>query len=78
MQSSGDIPVIRAALGQRIHDLRESQNLSQYKFSEMIGLDRTYLIGVEKGRRNVSVDNLVKISQGLGVSLSELFAGVDY
>ena len=57
---------------------RESQNLSQYKFSEMIGLDRTYLIGVEKGRRNVSVDNLVKISQGLGVSLSELFAGVDY
>lgn len=63
----------RTKLGNRIRQLREEQNLSQRKFALMIGMDRTYLIGVEKGRRNISVDNLAAIAQGLGIPLSELF-----
>ena len=43
----------------------------------MVGIERTYLIDVEKGRRNVAIDNLIKISQGLGVELSYLFKDVD-
>lgn len=63
----------RVKLGNRIKQLREEQHLSQRKFAMMIGMDRTYLIGVEKGRRNISVDNLAAIAHGLGVALSDLF-----
>ena len=77
MKTEGDIAAIRHNLGNRIKFLREGQDLSQYTFSRMVSLDRTYLIGVEKGRRNVSIDNLCKISRGLGISLSELCEGTD-
>lgn len=77
MKVEGDIAAIRYNLGNRIKVLREDQELSQYTFSRMVDIDRTYLIGVEKGRRNISVDNLCKIARGLGVTLSELCAGVD-
>ena len=77
MKTEGDIAAIRYNLGNRIRTLRERQDLSQYTFARMIELDRTYLIGVEKGRRNVSIDNLCKIARGLDISLSELCKGVD-
>lgn len=77
MKTEGDIAAIRCNLGDRIRVLRTEQDLSQYRFSDMIALDRTYLIGIEKGRRNVSFDNLCKIARGLGVSLSDLFQDVD-
>lgn len=68
---------MRLRVGTRIRNLRQGQHLSQYKFSKMIGMDRTYLIGVEKGRRNISLDNLSKIAQGLDVPLSSLFIDVE-
>lgn len=77
MITEGNIAEIRARVGARIRELRMGQGLSQYKFSQMIGMDRTYLIGVEKGRRNVSLDNLSKIAQGLDVRLAVLFENVD-
>lgn len=77
MKTEGDIAAIRYNLGNRIRFLREGQDLSQYTFSRMVSLDRTYLIGVEKGRRNVSIDNLCKIARGLGITLSELCEGTD-
>ena len=77
MKTEGEIAAIRYNVGNRIKVLREGQDLSQYTFSRMISLDRTYLIGVEKGRRNVSIDNLCKIARGLGISRSELCEGTD-
>lgn len=77
MITEGHIAETRARTGARIRALREGCGLSQYQFSSMIGMDRTYLIGVEKGRRNVSIDNLIKIAEGLDVRLSTLFETVD-
>ena len=77
MKTEGDIAAIRSNLGDRIRVLRKSQELSQYRFSDMIELDRSYLIGIEKGKRNVSFDNLCKIARGLGVSLSDLCRDID-
>ncbi len=77
MINEGKIATVRSRVGARIRALRVKQGLSQYKFAEMIGMDRTYLIGVEKGRRNISLDNIAKISAGLDVRLSDLFDGVD-
>lgn len=61
-------------LGDRIRKLRhELTGLSQENFARKIGMDRTYFASVEEGKRNISINNIKKISDGLGVTLSELF-----
>ncbi len=64
---------IQIALGNRIKKLRQELGLSQEKFAAVICMDRTYLASVELGKRNISILNIKKIADGLGVSLSELF-----
>lgn len=61
-------------LGKRIKELRTQSGLSQEKFSLQINMDRTYFASVEAGKRNISIRNIKKIADGLGVSLSELFS----
>lgn len=78
MHTDGYIFEAREKLGTRIMELRKAQNLSQRKFALMIGINRTYLIDVEHGRRNVAFDNLMKIATGLGVSISELVEDIEY
>ena len=63
--------------GKRLRDLRTKTGLSQEKFALKIGIDRTYYSSVESGKRNVSLQNIKKIADGLGVSLSELFRGIE-
>ena len=66
---------LKQEIGARIKMLRENSNLSQRRFALMIGMNRTYLSGVENGLRNISITNLQKIANGLGVSLEDLFRG---
>ena len=40
-------------------------------------MDRTYFASVEAGKRNISIINIKKISDGLGISLSKLFEGIE-
>lgn len=68
--------MITTALGKRIKELRTKKGISQEKFALDIEMDRTYLASVEAGRRNISILNIKKIADGLGVTLSELFAGL--
>ena len=69
--------MITKDLGKRIQALRkEKTGLSQEKFALKIDMDRTYFASVEAGRRNISIVNIKKIADGLGVSLSELFEGL--
>ncbi len=68
--------MITTELGERIREFRSKTGLSQEKFALSIGMDRTYFASVEAGRRNISICNIKKIADGLGVSLSELFAGL--
>ena len=60
----------------RVKLLRAERKISQEKFALKIDMDRTYYASVEAGRRNISIVNIKKIADGLGVSLSELFEGV--
>lgn len=69
--------MIQKQLGQRIQSLRKERDISQEKFALQIDMDRTYLASVEAGRRNVSLCNIKKIADGLNVSLSELFEGIN-
>jgi transcriptional regulator with XRE-family HTH domain len=50
--------------------------VSQEEFADMCGLDRTYVGGVERGERNLSLINIEKIAKTFRVSMSELFQGV--
>lgn len=68
--------MITKELGERIREFRSKTGLSQEKFALNIGMDRTYFASVEAGRRNISICNIKKIADGLGISLSELFAGL--
>ncbi len=68
--------MITKELGKRIKAFRQQAGLSQEKFALKIEMDRTYFASVEAGRRNISICNIKKIADGLGVSLSELFEGL--
>ncbi len=65
--------MITIDLGKRIRALRTQTGLSQEKFALKIGMDRTYFASVETGKRNISICNIKKIADGLGITLSELF-----
>ena len=59
-------------LGNRIRSKRHILNLSQEKLAEKCGFDRTYISLIERGKRNPSYTNLLKLSKGLATSVSEL------
>lgn len=64
---------IRAAFGRRVRELREGQRLSQEDLAERAQMHWTYVGGIERGERNVSVVNIEKLAVGLGISLAGLF-----
>ena len=68
--------MITDKIGNRIRELRSYTGLSQEKFAQKIGMDRTYFASVELGKRNISIVNIEKIAKGLEISLSELFDGI--
>jgi transcriptional regulator with XRE-family HTH domain len=61
-------------LGDRIRRLRKKHGWTQVEFAERVGIDRSFLADVERGKRNVSILNLELIAKGLRVSLSQLFS----
>jgi transcriptional regulator with XRE-family HTH domain len=64
-----------AALGEAIRELRGSAGIpSQEDLADRAGLHRTYVGGIERGERNVSFGNLLKLAGALEVRPSELFA----
>jgi len=65
--------MITTKIGNRIRELRLQTGLSQEKFAQKIGMDRTYFASVELGKRNISIVNIEKIVNGLEISLPEFF-----
>lgn len=65
--------MIKEQFGNRLRQLRISKGLSQEKFSFVCGLDRTYIASVEKGKRNISLENIEKIACALNISISDFF-----
>lgn len=64
---------IKERIGFRLRELRVEKGLSQEKFSFECGLDRTYIASIEQGKRNVSIVNIEKISNALGMRVSDFF-----
>lgn len=62
--------------GSRLRELRTALELSQEAFADKCGLDRTYISGIERGKRNVSLLNIETLAKALGISISELTRGL--
>jgi len=62
--------------GERLREVRRAKGLSQEAFANQCGLDRTYIGGIERGERNVSLRNIEIIARALDMSASELMRGV--
>ncbi len=64
---------IQQHFGERVRELRRQKGLSQEALALACELDRTYIGGVERGERNISLINIYKIADALGVNAKELF-----
>ena len=58
--------------GRRIRQLREAQGLSQEELAHRCRVHWTFLGQVERGQRGIRLDNIVKVSNGLGVPAGDL------
>ena len=67
---------ILVRFGKRVRELRQRAELSQEDFAERCELDRTYIGGIERGERNVSLRNIEVIASALDVKLSDLMEGL--
>lgn len=63
---------IKKQLGKKIKELRLRAGYSQEELAFKAGLHRTYISDIERGERNVSVENIKKIADALNVDPSEL------
>ncbi len=64
-------------LGTQIRELRKAKGFSQESFAAEVGLDRTYMGGVERGERNVAALNLIQIAKCLDIEVGELFPPIN-
>ena len=64
---------VKVAFGQRLRDLRTKKNISQEALAHKAGLDRTYLSGVERGKRNISLENIEKLARALSINIKGFF-----
>jgi transcriptional regulator with XRE-family HTH domain len=65
---------IRDRFGHAIRKRRQELGISQEELADRADLHRTYIGDIERGERNVSLENIEKLASALGVSVSVLFA----
>ncbi|KMK73786.1 MULTISPECIES: helix-turn-helix domain-containing protein [Kocuria] len=72
------IPAHRVAFGDHLRELRREHGWEpQEAFAHHVGLDRTYISGLERGRRNPTLDVIVKLAHGLDVRPENLLSTLE-
>jgi transcriptional regulator with XRE-family HTH domain len=70
------MPNVKIQFGERVRELRKSRGWTQEGFAHAVKLDRSYFGSVERGERNISLENICLIAETLRVTPAELFKGV--
>jgi transcriptional regulator with XRE-family HTH domain len=65
---------LQKTLGRNVRAVRVERGLSQEDFADMVGVHRTYMGGVERGERNLTLRSVERLAQQLGVDPLELLA----
>ena len=63
----------KSLFGKRVRQLRQQRGWSQEFLAFESNLDRTYISSVERGKRNISLINIIKIAEALKIDPQELF-----
>jgi transcriptional regulator with XRE-family HTH domain len=64
---------VKQQFGRRVRQLRERKGWSQERLAAEAQLHATYLSGVERGKRNISLENITKLARALEVPIAALF-----
>ena len=67
---------IQSGFGERLRHLRLKKGWTQVEMAERLGIDRSYLSDMERGKKNVCLPTLKLIAQGSDISLSKLLSGL--
>lgn len=67
---------LRNIFAENMRAIRQMKNISQEELGFLSGLHRTYISGIERSTRNVSIDNIEKIASALEINPDILFDGV--
>lgn len=63
---------VKREFGRRIRCLRDVKGWSQERLAAEVKLDRSYVGSVERGERNISLENIAKFAHALDVTMSDL------
>jgi transcriptional regulator with XRE-family HTH domain len=66
------LPDIQERFGRKLRKLRLQKGISQENLAELAGLHRTYVSGVERGERNISLVNIERLARALAIPLADL------
>ena len=64
---------INVQFGLKVKKERQKKGYSQEDFADIVGVHRTYIGMIERAEKNITLKNIKKISDALGLSLSKLF-----
>jgi transcriptional regulator with XRE-family HTH domain len=67
---------LQRTVGANLRAYRKARGLSQEAFADVIGVHRTYMGGIERGERNLTLRSLERIADRIGVDPLELLAPV--
>lgn len=76
-EKNHDRKILLIAFGSAIRELRSERGFSQESFADHCSLDRTYIGGVERGERNISLLNVYRIASALKLDVSVLFHNIE-
>lgn len=65
---------VKSRFGLAVKQRRQEIGISQEVLAEHAGLHRTYIGDIERGARNLSLENIEKLAKALQISISDLFA----
>lgn len=67
MEGRGSGQQLRRVIAENVRRLRKARGFSQEGFADACGLHRTYIGSIERAERNISIDNIERVSDALGV-----------